>query len=413
MQGDYFNRRARRRGLRGKMQGMAALPESNNPFKPGTGSWPPVLAGRDQETEVIRETLAIIKSKRKQDGGPLQEAPLPPIKLVGPRGAGKTTLLTYADDEAERQEIHVVRCASLKDKKGIDGLASFIELMLGDFEIGGDFSARLGLKNYAEIKASAHVEKRETYDKVVRGLLAEKAVLFLLDEAIHYDKDLLAMLLQMNQQLMSKRWPLAMIIAGTPGLDSFLSAVDATFINRSHQMYIHQLSDEATREALGKPFADNGCQISDDALELMASWTDNYPYFIQIAGKAVWKAMIDAKRAEVDKALAQAAEPAMQDMRDIYYQSLYLDLTEAKLLRYANHMVGIVENAKKPPVLQQACRQLEQATGIDADSSYEICKQMQDLNLLWVAKDRRVEAAIPSFFSYFKKAYAEDMKGEG
>ncbi len=221
------------------------------------------------------------------------------------------------------------------------------------------------------------------------------------------------MLLQMNQQLMNKRWPLAMIIAGTPGLDSFLSDVDATFINRSHQMYIHQLSDEATREALGKPFADKGCQISDDALELMASWTDNYPYFIQIAGRAVWKAMIDAKRAEVDKALAQAAEPAMQDMRDIYYQSLYLDLTKAKLLRYANHMVGIVENAKKPPVLQQVCRQLEQAAGIDADSSYEICEQMQDLNLLWVAKDRRVEVAIPSFFSYFKKAYAEDMKGEG
>lgn len=394
------------------MQGMAALPKSKNPFKPGTGNRPAVLAGRDEEIEVIKDTLSFIKGLREEDGAPLQEAPLAPIKIVGPRGVGKTTLLAYANKEARRRKIHVVRCSFLKDYKGFDGFDALIDKMLGGFEVTGDVSARVGVK-YAEIKASAHVERRNTYNRVLKELLAKKPVLFLLDEAIHYDQGLLALLLQENQDLLSEDWPLATIMAGTPGLDSFLSGVDPTFINRSHKMSIHLLSDEAVREALGKPFADNGCQITDDALELMASWTDNYPYFIQIAGKAVWKAMIDAKRADVDKSLAQAAEPAMQKRRDIYYSSLYLDITEAKLLGYANHMVVIVENAKKPLVVQQACRRLEQAAGIDADSSYEICKQMQDLNLLWVATDRRVEAAIPSFLSYFKKAYAEDMKEEG
>ena len=388
------------------MQGMAALPESKNPFKPGTGNRPAVLAGRDEEIEDILDALSFIKGLREEDGGPLQEAPLAPIKIVGPRGVGKTTLLAYANKEARRRKIHVVRCSFLKDYKGFDGFDSLIDKMLGGFEVTGDVSARVGMK-YAEIKASAHVERRNTYNRVLKELLAKKPVLFLLDEAIHYDQGLLALLLQENQDFLSDDWPLATIMAGTPGLDGFLSEVDATFINRSHQMYIHLLSDEAVREALGKPFADNGCQITDGALELMASWTDNYPYFIQIAGQAVWKAMIDAKRTDVDKALAQAAEPAMQKRRDIYYKSLYSDLDKAELLGYANHMVGIIENAKQPLVIEQVRSHLEQAAGIDAKSSRAACDQMQDLNLLWIAENDDVVPAIPSFFSYFKKRYAK------
>ena len=366
-----------------------------------------MLAGREEEEAAITSTLARIAGPRDKDSGLLQAAPRTPIKLVGPRGAGKTTLLLHAENEAERREIHVVHCTSLEDNQGSDAFESLIELMLGDYEIGGDFSARLGLENYAEIKASAHVEKRNTYTRVLKGLLAKKRVLFLLDEAVHYDKGLLAMLLRENQKLLGKGLPLAMIIAGTPGLDSFLSGVKATFINRSHQIYIHQLSDEAVREALGLPFVNKGCQITDDALELMASWTDNYPYFIQIAGKAVWDAMIDAKRTDVDKALAQAAEPAMQKSRDIYYKSLYLDLDKAELLGYANHMVGIIENAKQPLVIEQVRSQLEQVAGIDAKSSRAACDQMQDWNLLWIAENDDVVPAIPSFFSYFKTRYAK------
>ena len=206
---------------------------------------------------------------------------------------------------------------------------------------------------------------------------------------------------------MSEGLPLAMIIAGTPALDDFLSDVDATFINRSRQIYIHQLSDEAVRDALRKPFADSGCQITDDALELMAGWTDNYPYFIQLAGEAAWDAMIEGKRTDVDKALAQEAGPVMQNMRDEDYKSLYFDLDKAELLGYANHTVGIIEKAKQPLVMEQVRSLLEQAASIDTKSSRAACEQMQDLNLLWRAKNDKVGPALPSFFSYFKTRNAQ------
>lgn len=384
------------------MQGMAALPESSNPFRPGPGTRPPVLAGRDEEKDVITSTLAKIAGPRDKDG-----ALLTPIKLVGPSGTGKTTLLVYADDEAERQQIHVVHCASLRNCKGIDGFSTFIYDMLGDFEIEDDVAARLG-GAYGESKIGAP-EKRNIYRRVLKGLLAKKPVLFLFDEAMHYDKGLLALVLQENQELLSEGWPLAMIIAGTPVLDDFLSDVDAALSKSSHQMYIHRLSDEATRDALGQPFVDNGCQITDGALELMAGWTDNFSYFTQFAGQAVWDAMIKAKRTNVDKALAQTAEPAMHKSRDGYYSLLYLGLDNRRLLEHANHMVGIIESAQQPLVIEQACRRLEQAAGIDADGSYAACSHMQESNLFWWVENDSVEPTLPSFFSYFKARYAEGL----
>lgn len=348
---------------------------------------PPVLAGRDEEIGVIAKTIARIAGPREREGGKLRNGPLTPIKLVGSRGVGKETLLAYATQEAERRQALVIRCSFLKDA---DSFTSFIDKMMEEFEI----------------KAHPY-STSNTYYRMIKGLLVKKPVLLLFDEAVNYDKDLLASVLCENEQLLSSGWPLAMILAGTSALDYYLCDVEAKFIYRAHQIYIHQLSDEAVRQALGKPFIDRGCQIADDALELMAGWTDNHPYLVQLAGQAVWDAMIDAKRTDVDKELAQAAESAMQKRRDGYYGSLYAGLDKAELLGHANHTVGIIENAKQPLVIQQLSRRLAQAAGIDADSGYEACKQMQDLNLLWAKTDRRVEAAIPSFFSYLKARYEQ------
>lgn len=348
---------------------------------------PPVLAGRDEEIGVIAKTIARITGPREREGDVLQDSPLAPIKLVGSCGAGKETLLAYATQEAERRQALVIRCSFLKDP---DSFASFIDKMMEEFEI----------------KAHPY-STRNTYYRMMKGLLAKKPVLLLFDEAVDYDKDMLAHVLCENEEFLSDDWPLAMILAGTSALDYYLCDVKAKFIYRARQIYIHQLSDEAVRQALGKPFIDRGCQVTDDALELMAGWTDNHPYLIQLAGQAVWDAMIEGKRTDVDSELVQAAELAMQKKRDDYYGSLYADLDKAELLGYANHTVGIIEKAKQPLVVEQVRRRLEQAAGIDNKSSRAACEQMQDLNLLWIAENDYVGPAIPSFFSYLKARYAQ------
>ena len=61
-----------------------AITIDDNPFNPGYGALPPVLAGRDQLKLELRDRIdATVERERHPTA----------IALVGPRGCGKTALL--------------------------------------------------------------------------------------------------------------------------------------------------------------------------------------------------------------------------------------------------------------------------------------------------------------------------------
>ena len=375
-----------------------------NPFVPGTATEPPHLAGREEQRGIISETLRIIT--KPLVAGCLERSPLTPIKIIGPRGAGKTTLLGVAEVEARQQGIHVVDIARLRN---LNPDSDIINGLLDGMDIREH--ALLWLHAFYQFSLSIFTARRKHYEKrtiarVLQQLLRRKPVLLLLDEAMHYDVASLGDLLQACQQMIKKKRPLAVMMAGTPALDGKLNKADASFINRCQSMYIHQLSDEAVRDALRKPLLDNGVKVADEALDLMASWTDNYPYFVQLAGREVWKAMRKAKRNEVDLALAQGAEAAMQKEREIYYHSVYEKIAEYEALAYASQVVSIVEAADPPLPPEEVAAELAAANdGMSEGEARKIFNLLLDNSLVWSADERRVHPAIPSFFSYFKQEY--------
>ncbi len=378
-----------------------------NPFVPGTATEPPHLAGREEQRDIISETLRII-TKPLVDGR-LERSPLTPIKIVGPRGAGKTSLLGLAEAEARRQGIHVVDSAELLR------LDPSSEIISGLLE-GMDLRERslLWLSGFYQLGLSIFSAKRKHYEqqtikRVLRARLSRHPVLLSLDEAMHYNAKSFGRLLQACQQMIKQKRPLAVMIAGTPALDGKLNQANASFINRCQSMYIHQLSDEAVRDALRKPLLDNGVKVADEALDLMASWTDNYPYFVQLAGREVWKAMRKAKRNEVDLALAQGAEAAMQKERRIYYHSVYEKIADADALGYANQVVAIVEGADSPFTSEKVMEKLAAANnGMSSQEARKIFNLLLDNSLIWFADDAKVQPAIPSFFQYFKARQEEN-----
>ena len=380
-----------------------------NPFVPGTALEPPHLAGREEQRKVISKTLRLIA--KPLVGGCLERSPLAPIKIVGPRGAGKTTLLGVAGVEARQQGIHVVDIARLRD---LNPDSDIINGLLDGMDIREH--ALLWLNAFYQFSLSIFTARRKHYEKrtiarVLQQLLRRKPVLLLLDEAMHYDVASLGDLLQACQQMLMQKRPLAVMIAGTPALDGRLHQADASFINRCKSMYIHQLSDEAVRDAMRKPLLDNGVKVADEALDLMASWTDNYPYFVQLAGEAVWEAMQDADRKDIDLALAQGAEAAMQKERQIYYHSVYEKIAgaDADALAYASQVVAIVEGAASPFTSEKVVDKLAAANnGMSSQEARKIFNLLLDNSLIWFADEGKVRAAIPSFFQYFKARQEEN-----
>ena len=382
----------------GKIQTMGTI---KNPFAPGTATEPPHLAGREEQQKLISRALELITEPLVD--GRLERSPLTLIKIVGPRGVGKTTLLGMAETEARQQGIHVVDVARLPnlDPSGriISGLLEGMDLrerLL--FELGSFVKFSL-----AFFSAKRKHYEQQTLERVLQARLRRHPVLLSLDEAMHYDVASLGTMLQECQRMIKQKLPLAVMIAGTPALDGRLKQVDATFINRCKSMYIHQISDEAVRDALRKPLLDNGVKVADEALDLMASWTDNYPYFVQLAGEVVWEAMQKAERKEVDLALAQGAEAAMLEERQGYYHDVFEDIEKVAPLDYASQVVAFVEAADTPLSPEEVREDLAAANdGMSEEKAREVFNLLLDNSLVWFTNDAKVRAAIPSFFQYFK-----------
>ena len=369
-----------------------------NPFFAGPGYEPPHLAGREEQREAISEALQLIVGPRVE--GRLKRSPPTPIKIVGPRRMGKTALFHLARDEARRQGIHVVYNLFLSK---VNPSSYIIRSLLE----GMDLRERIPLWLSSLLNPGVAAQRGDyVFKLVLKARLRRQPVLLLLDDAMRYDTESFGSLLQVCQQMIKGNFPLAVMIAGAPALDGKLAQTKAGFMNRCREMYIDQLSDEEVCAALRKPLQDNGVKVADEALDLMASWTDNYPYFVQLAGKAVWEAMRKAKRNEVDLALAQGAEAAMQKERLIYYHGVFEKISDADALAYASQVVAIVEAADPPLTRVRVVAELAAANdGMSKEEARKIFNLLLDSSMIWFTNDAEVRAAIPSFFQYFKQEY--------
>ena len=241
------------------------------------------------------------------------------------------------------------------------------------------------------------------FERILGIRLRFRPLMLVLDDVIHYDMAMLDRMLNQCQLLASSGWPLALALVGTPALDSRLIKTKAGFIHRSEDIHINALDPDATREALGRPFLDRSVMVAGEALELMVSWTDDYPYFIQIVGSEVW----DAKKgaAKVDVALVQSVEQAVQKRRDEFYASIFEMISDDFLLDHAMKAVEAIEAAPEPLSPEQVRVRMAEGTDLDKQRTLEIYNKLLAAGLFWHTGDRNVIAAIPSFFNYFKTEY--------
>ena len=377
---------------------------SGDPFHPGTGSEPDHLAGREPEQALLRKALRAITGPREWYYGPLRSRAPRPLKIIGPRGAGKMALLDWARHEAEALGADVVRLTHQPNADSEDVLAEFKREL---DNVPG--LRKIEAQTYKYLQMAWNWPSGQTsmrnFKETLEARLRFRPLLVVLDDVIHYDMAMLNQVLNQYQLLASDRWPLALVLVGTSALDWHLVDTKAAFINRAENIRINSLDSDATHAALSKPFADRGVTVSDEALDLMASWTDNYPYFIQIVGRKVWEAQKADGCTEVDVALVQSTEQAVQKERGDFYGSIYRMINTAELQAYAMKAVTAIEAAPEPLMPGNVRDCIAEGTGLNHEGALKIYSQLLDAGLFWEINNLEVHAAIPSFFNYFKEEY--------
>jgi hypothetical protein len=304
---------------------LSKLPESpvsdlrdagNNPFTPGYGIIPAVFAGRQAEFADFEGVVL-----RRVAQGTYEPARM----LTGDRGMGKTALLKQFEAEAAEAGHWVVRVSAVRGDAALPDVVEALvdELSARDVAVKFSREAKQALKRVAGLTVgptgvtvmdpapkkgtSGRWHKDLTVILTDAGRLAREAgvaLLILLDEAQNIDRAAMGALFHAFQESQSttvterhptgarvrQHLPLAVYVAGLPGLTALLRAAGTTFGERARHVSLPPLSDNDVAEAL-RAFAETrGVGVDADAIDRFCALVGGYPYFLHVVSSQVWVA---------------------------------------------------------------------------------------------------------------------------
>lgn len=275
-----------------------------NPFRPGAGTSPPALVGRDELIEKYDVAL-----RRAVAGRPGKS-----VMPIGLRGVGKTVLLNRFHEIARERGLKVcfIEAPESGDFKRL--LAMRLRSVLLELDRGqmsGAVKRALGVLKSFTYRLSDGTSISLDVDAVSgsadSGVLAEdtadlltavgeaardrkSGVLIAIDEVQYLDVEELAAVISAIHRTVQLNLPVVLVGAGLPQLPG-LTGDAKSYAERLFDFpQIGSLGKKDARAVLALPAAAQDVRFTDDALDELVELTRGYPYFLQEWGYHVWNA---------------------------------------------------------------------------------------------------------------------------
>jgi hypothetical protein len=277
-----------------------------NPFSPGAGSPPPELAGRGAVRYVVKVCIERLRRGRTAKS----------VMMVGLRGVGKTVLLDRMRKDAESEGIHTVRIEAPENRslpailapqlrlallrlsrieaskdyairglRALAGFASKLKVTYGDIEVGLDYDPEPGLADNGDLEGDL-TALLEQVGTAAQG--AGTVVVMFLDELQYVHEDQMAALISALHRCSQLQLPVTAVGAGLPQLIGQMGKAKSYAERLFDFPKIGPLEKADAKEAIVKPAKTEGVEIDDDAVDLIVTETQGYPYFLQEWGKHAW-----------------------------------------------------------------------------------------------------------------------------
>lgn len=305
----------------------AFTPQGMNPFTPGMGETPPVIAGRKQEQGRLSQYLDRMTGSKRGKA----------MVIYAPRGTGKTVLFNWLQAQCEQRGMRVVRTNPRKSGNVI-ATAELQTLLLPDttpdtsrLSVGGGMNLGAAAFNINWVRGDA--KKTGLFKDHLRDACRDAPRVLLIDEAHHWTGDDRRDLLGIFQEI-PDRHPFLAIIAGTPGLMTNLKD-ETTFVERAVILNPGLLDADSAIEAIAKPLNDGGINIDKDAIAWVADDAQRYPYFLQLWGEALWDYAAAQGKDRLKLQDAQAVRPDMDAERAGFYSGRFDEIRANDSLRLA------------------------------------------------------------------------------
>ena len=364
-----------------------ALPD--NPFVPGIGEVPPVMGHRNDIERSLTDLLGRLQNARRGSKY---------AYLYGPRGNGKTVLLNWLIDKAEACK--TVTCLELlpdafatddKLQTALKFVGRARNRLLRDFVLGLSVSFPGIVDVGAEIKPG-------DAQKTVRILPAKGGLLITLDEAHMASAKRLGSFLNAVQNV-GRKMPVAVVLAGTPGLEDTLRESGASYWSRGRRLGVGRLVSTEAERVIAEPFTDAKVTVSKGIAGQLAEEADCYPYFLQVYGEAAWDAVAGSGKRHLGPDQAEEAIRQGEFERRIYYYDRHVEFVNARALTLARAVArGFRETGGCMTIPQmEVLLNRNYGDGLDhADRE----RFLRARGYIWLTRNEIWEPGIPSLMDY-------------
>lgn len=273
-----------------------------NPYRPGAGTPPPALVGRDELIDGFGVTL-----RRALSGRPGKS-----YMPVGLRGVGKTVLLNRFAEIASHEGVEVgfieapetgdfprllaIRLRKILLQMSTGAVKRAANKALGvlrsfTYQLPDGSSIALGVDPLAGHADSGVLSEDLTDVLVAVGEAAAESgtgLLLAIDEVQYLTTDELGALITAIHRTTQLELPVVLVGAGLPQLPG-LAGEAKSYAERLFAFpTIGTLSYEFAAEVLRLPAERLGVEYEDEAIDLIISESQGYPYFLQEWGYHVW-----------------------------------------------------------------------------------------------------------------------------
>ena len=302
----------------------------SNPYRPGAGSAPPALVGRDDLIDDFEITIRRALDKR----------PGKSCVLLGLRGVGKTVLLNRFSQIAERREMKVgfieasegggfpellavrlrrillelehgaTRRTLLAVRRALAVLVSFTHTFTDGSSVAVSFDPLAGQADsgvLSEDLTDLFVAVGEAADACNSGLLLA------VDELQYLTHEELAAIVGATHRSVQLDLPVVVSAAGLPQVPAKLG--DArTYAERLFEFpEVGCLGDSDASAAVVLPAAELGVKIAEDGVKRIIEESGSYPYFLQEWAYHAWNAAPGSAITDED---VRSARPSVIDKLD-------------------------------------------------------------------------------------------------
>jgi hypothetical protein len=278
------------------------MDELENPYRPGAGTLPPALIGRDELLRQFEITL----------GRAIAGRPGKSVMTVGLRGVGKTVLLNRFSALADERG-YLVAFIEASDSGNFRTLLSvhlrkiLIELDRGAvsravakaLRVLKSFTLQLPDGSTIQLDPEPLLGEADSgrLDEDLPDLLVavgeaardrKRGILIAVDEVQYLSEVELSALIVAVHRTTQLDLPLILVGAGLPQLPG-LAGEARSYSERLFEFpEIGSLDDSDARAVLSLPAEAAGVSFTSDALEAMVRASQGYPYFLQEWGSHAW-----------------------------------------------------------------------------------------------------------------------------